>query len=57
MLFPTLLFVLVFALPLLGFYFYIALRDKNKNRMLGLIVIALLFVFAAIIAYYVNRGK
>lgn len=55
---PTLLFVLVFALPLLGFYFYIALKEKNKAKMsVGALVIVLLFVFAAVVAYFVNRGK
>ncbi|KAA8486751.1 hypothetical protein BDE36_0994 [Arcticibacter tournemirensis] len=57
MLVTTLLFVVVFAVPLLGFYFYIALKDKNKRKMMGLLVIMLLFILASVVAYFVNRGK
>ncbi|WP_374166702.1 hypothetical protein [Arcticibacter sp. MXS-1] len=57
MLAPTLIFAIVFVLPLLAFYFYVALRDRNKNRMAGIAVIVALFILGAIIAYFVNRGK
>ncbi len=57
MLFPTLVFILIFAVPLLGFYFYIAFRDKKKNQLVGIAVIVVLFIFASVIAYFVNRNK
>ncbi len=57
MLIPTLLFVLVFALPMLGFYFYLAFKEKSKFKMtIGVVVILLLFIAASVTAYIVNRG-
>lgn len=58
MLVPTLIFVIVFALPLLGFYFYILSKEKSSFRMnVGKVIILVLFVIAAAIAWYINRGK
>lgn len=52
---PTILFIIVFAVPLLAFYFYLAYKEKNKFRTkIGIAVVIALFILAAIIAYFVN---
>lgn len=55
--YPTLVFALIFALPLFGFYLFVAQRDKHKNRKFGFVALAVMFVAAVIIAYFVNRNK
>ncbi|WP_207427714.1 hypothetical protein [Pedobacter sp. SYSU D00535] len=54
--FVTILFALVFVIPLLVFIFSIIWKDKDK-RKIGALVIAVLVVFAIIVASIVNRGK
>lgn len=55
--YPTLVFALIFALPMLGFYFYIAQRDRNKYKKYGFLALGLMFIAAVVVAYFVNNGK
>jgi len=52
----TLIFAIVFVVPLIGFIFSILWKDKRK-RTVGFLVASVLVVFALVVSYYVNRGK
>lgn len=52
----SLIFALVFAVPLVGFIFYLIWKDKQK-RNLGIAVLIVLLVFAVLIAYQANKDK
>ncbi|WP_170827290.1 hypothetical protein [Arcticibacter eurypsychrophilus] len=52
----SLIFAFVFAVPLLGFIFYLIWKDKQK-RNLGIAVLIVLLVFAVLVAYQANKDK
>ncbi len=54
--FGTIIFGLVFVIPLIGFILSIVWKDK-RSRNIGIGVIAALVIFAVIIAYFVNKDK
>ncbi|MBC8054301.1 MAG: hypothetical protein H7Y13_14670 [Sphingobacteriaceae bacterium] len=52
----SLIFGLVFVVPLIIVIYSIVLKDKQKGK-LGALVVGVIFVMAIIISYYVNRNK
>lgn len=54
--FGTIVFGLVFVIPLIAFVLSIVWKDKN-TRKLGVLVIAALVIFAVIVAYFANKDK
>ncbi|EOR92852.1 hypothetical protein ADIARSV_3940 [Arcticibacter svalbardensis MN12-7] len=52
----SLIFAFVFAIPLVGFIFYLIWKDKQK-RNLGIAVLIILLVFAVLVAYQANKDK
>ncbi|MGV3705042.1 MAG: hypothetical protein ACO1NU_06645 [Arcticibacter sp.] len=52
----SLIFAFLFAVPLIGFVFYLIWKDKRK-RKIGIAVLIALCVFAILVAYQVNKDK
>lgn len=53
---PSLIFWLVFALPLVGILVYIMRQDKRKGAS-GLVVLAIIVVIAVVYMYWRTHGK
>ena len=54
--FGTIVFALVFVIPLIAFLLFLVSKDK-QTRKIGVCVIAALVIFAVIVAYFVNKDK
>ena len=52
----SLIFGLVFVVPLIFVMYSIILKDK-QNGKLGAVVLGVIFIVAIIISYYVNKNK
>ncbi len=52
----TLIFVLVFVIPLIVFLSSLIWKDKGV-RKIGMAVLIALVLIAAVVSYFVNRGK
>lgn len=54
--FSTIIFALVFVIPLVAFILSIAWKDK-RSRAIGVAVVVALVTIAVIIAFVVNKDK
>lgn len=55
--FSTIIFGLVFVIPMIFFFLYFIVWKDAKTREIGVAVLAALVVFAIVIAYFVNKDK
>ncbi|WP_207536214.1 hypothetical protein [Desertivirga arenae] len=55
--FSTIIFGLVFVIPMIFFFFYFIVWKDAKTRKIGVAVLAALVIFAVIVAYFVNKDK
>lgn len=52
----SIIFGLVIVVPLIIVMFSIIAKDKQKSK-LGMVVVAVTFIVAIVVSYYVNRNK
>lgn len=53
---PSLIFFLIFLVPLIGFLFWVMKEDKRKGKI-GLLVLAFLVIAGILFMYLMTRGK
>ena len=55
--FSTIIFGLVFVVPMIFFFLYFIIWKDEKTRKIGIAVLAAMVIVAIIIAYFINKGK
>jgi tryptophan-rich sensory protein len=54
--FPSIIFFLIFFIPLVGFLVWLMREDKRKGKI-GLFVLAFLVIVGVLFMYLMTRGK
>lgn len=54
--YPTVLFILIFVVPLIGLLIWLMNKDKRKGKV-GLAVLGIIVIIALTLMYVMTKGK